>query len=65
MTMTMIAYSLSRDGIRGPRAIMYTLICSKLYTTQSHLERAKRRRLQASRDPDDQEMKNFREEDNT
>ena len=63
MTIAMIAYSLSKDGILGARAIMYTLFCTKLYSTQSHLERAKRRRLKESRECDDmQEMRTLKDE---
>ena len=61
MTIAMIAYSLSKDGILGAKAIMYSLFCTKLYSTQSHLERAKRRRLKESREGD-AEMRNLKDE---
>jgi hypothetical protein len=60
MTLAMIGYSLIQDGILGAKAICYSLLCTKIYSTQSHLERAKRRRLRSQED--DAEMRSLKDE---
>ena len=64
VTIVMIAYSLSKDGILGARAVCYSLLCTKVYSTRNHLERAKRRRLRISRGEmcnERQELQNMKE----
>ena len=60
MTLAMIGYSLIQDGILGAKAICYSLLCTKIYSTQSQLERAKRRRLRSQED--DAEMRNLKDD---
>ena len=64
VSIAMIVYSMTVDGVLGARAICVSLFCGKYVSTQNRLEKAKRRRLRNAQSMDqDVEMKNLRSND--